>query len=67
MKTTDDYIGQVMREYAEKQLVDTANEKIKEIDNWKEENEYDDSYDWMRHICYGIKEDLENKPREFWV
>ena len=47
-------------------IVDTANEKIKEIDKWKEENDYDDSYDDMRHICYGIKEDLKNKPREFW-
>jgi len=61
-----DLIGKINREYSEKKLVDTANEKIKEIDKWKEENDYDDSYDWARHICFGIKEDLENKPREFW-
>ena len=62
-----DLIAQINREYVEKKLVDTANEKIKEIDKWKEENDYDDSYDWARHICFGIKEDLENKPREFWI
>ena len=61
-----DLISQINREYAEKKLVETAEEKIREIDKWKAENEYDDSYDDMRHICYGIKEDLKNKPREFW-
>lgn len=62
-----DLIAQINREYAEKKLIDTAEEKIKQIDEWKEENGYDDSYDWMRHICFGIKEDLKNKPREFWT
>ncbi len=61
-----DLFDQINREYAEKKLVETADEKIEAIDKWKEENNYDESYDWMKHICYGIKEDLENKQREFW-
>ena len=59
-------IEQLNREYAEKQLVDTENKKIEEVDKWKKANDFDTQWDWLKHICYGIKEDLENKPREFW-
>ncbi len=59
MTDPQNLIAQINREYAEKLLVETANKKIEEIDN-------DKNWDWLSHICYGIKEDYENKPREFW-
>jgi len=66
MNNPQDLIAQVMREYAEKTLVETANKKIEDIDKYKKTNDYDERWDWLSHMCYGIKEDYENKKREFW-
>ena len=59
-KVVQDLIAQVNREYAERQLVDTAKEKINEM------KEKDVSIPWLEEICTGIVKDLDKKPREFW-
>jgi len=58
----------INREYAEFQLLNTAQEKMSEIEKWRKEapGAKSDDWDWLADICNGIVNDYKDRPREFW-
>jgi len=68
MTEVTELFDKINREYAEVQLLNTAQEKISEIEKWRKDapGAKPEDWDWLSDICNGIVMDYKDKPREFW-